>query len=70
MNPDSNPNPDPRADPDPTPSSNPNPSQVPAETFGYPLRLMMDASLICFMLVTSFVVCNAALIARPRSRET
>jgi len=42
---------------------------VPAEAFGYPLRLMMDASLICFVLVTSFILCNAVLIARPRDTE-
>ncbi|KAL1526054.1 hypothetical protein AB1Y20_020875 [Prymnesium parvum] len=39
---------------------------VPPETFGFPLRIMMDVSVITFVVVTSFVVCNAVVIAKPR----
>lgn len=39
---------------------------VPPETFGFPLRIMMDMSVITFVAVTSFVLCNAVLISKPR----
>jgi len=38
---------------------------VPPENFGWPLRILMDTSLITFVVITSFIVCNAVIIAKP-----